>query len=83
MAGATGARLATCLSNICVPSHFGTPHDGDLALTLAAFTLNDRLLAALHLGANVLVWLLLLAPLAVVALMAMGFSAAKPRGAQV
>jgi hypothetical protein len=52
-------------------------------LTLAAFTLNDRLLAALHLGANVLVWLLLLAPLAVVALMALGFNAAKPRSAQV
>ena len=51
-------------------------------MTLAAFTLNDRLLAALHLGAHVLVWLLLLAPVAVVALMAVGFNAAKPRKAQ-
>jgi hypothetical protein len=51
-------------------------------LTLAAFTLNDRLLAVMQLGAHVLVWLLLLAPVAVVALMAMGFNAAKPRKAQ-
>ncbi|WP_421736365.1 hypothetical protein [Caulobacter sp.] len=48
-------------------------------MTLAAFTLNDRLLATVHLVANILVWLLLLAPLAVVALMAGGFNAAKRR----
>jgi hypothetical protein len=62
-----------------VPSRFGTPPAGDFALTLAAFTLNDRLLATVHLVANILVWLLLLAPLAVVALMAGGFNATKRR----
>ena len=81
MAEAIGAHLATGLSSTGVPSRFGTPSDGDFALTLAAFTLNDRLLAALHLGASVLVWLLLLAPLSIVALMAAGFNAGKRRKA--
>lgn len=47
-------------------------------MTLAAFTLNDRFMAVLELGARIGVWLLLLAPCAIIALMAMGFQAAKP-----